>query len=137
MLNVRVETPAGWLEGERGSGVVRWLGVPYARAERFRAPQPAAPWPGVRPAHAFAPQCPQHFGGPPKRAKTQSPDFGEDCLALNIWTPEGGEPGLKPVFVWIHGGAFVAGSNNSYDGAELARLGDMVVVGINYRLGVL
>ena len=137
MLDVRVETRVGWLEGVCSHGVIRWLGVPYARADRFAAPQAVAPWKGVRPARAFSPQCPQLLFGSIARAKFRAPGFGEDCLALNIWAPRSGDSELKPVVVWIHGGAFVVGCSNSYDGAELARLGDMVVVTINYRLGVL
>jgi len=64
------------------------------------------------------------------------PDFGEDCLALNVYAPSDGEPGPKPVFVFIHGGAFLAGSSNPYRGEKLAREGDIVVVTINYRVGV-
>jgi para-nitrobenzyl esterase len=137
MLDLQVETRGGRLEGERVAGARRWRGVRYARARRFEAPQPLEPWPGVRPAKAFAPQCPQHFAGPARSARTQPPGYGEDCLALNIWSPDGGEAGLKPVLVWIHGGAFVVGAGDAYDGRELACLGDMLVVTVNYRLGAL
>lgn len=137
MDKIIAETVAGPVEGVSQGGIPRWLGVPYARAARFAAPEPVARWDGVRAALAMAPQCPQHFGGPPKAARIGPPDYAEDCLSLNVWAPEGGDVAAKPVFVWIHGGAFLAGSSNPYDGAELARQGDMVVVGINYRLGVL
>ncbi|CAN7339571.1 carboxylesterase family protein [Phenylobacterium sp. LjRoot219] len=137
MESLIAKTLAGSVEGVAQGGVRRWLGVPYARAARFAAPEPVARWDGVRPAQAMAPQCPQHFGGSPKTARLAQPDYAEDCLALNVWTPVGGDGAPKPVFVWIHGGAFMAGGSNAYDGAELAQLGDMVVVGINYRLGVL
>jgi para-nitrobenzyl esterase len=122
-------------------GLRRWLGIPYARAARFAAPEPAAPWTGVRAAAAFGKQCPQQFGGRVSRKTLDSADYGEECLHLNVWTPASGAPetkkGLKPVMVWIHGGAFMAGSSNTYDGAQLAREGDIVVVSINYRVGVL
>ena len=68
----------------------------------------------------------------------EGPEYGEDCLMLNIWTPDGGaDAGKKPVMVWIHGGAFMGGSTNPYDASKLAAEGDIVVVSINYRLGVL
>ena len=120
----------------RGS-VRRFLGIPYARADRFAAPQPTEAWSGVRDARSFANQCPQRFIGKVKRKRVSGPGFGEDCLNLNVWMPSGGAAGLKPVFVWIHGGAFITGTGNSYDGATLAEEGDICVVTINYRLGVL
>jgi para-nitrobenzyl esterase len=72
---------------------------------------------------------------PPK--KIDGPEVGEDCLVLNIWAPDKTESEPRPVMVWIHGGAFMAGSGNLYDGAELAVRGDIIVVTINYRLGIL
>lgn len=135
MPDIIVKTPAGALLGHVQDGVRHWLGVPYAQAQRFAAPEPVAPWEGVRSALEMAPQCPQSMG---PQARTEEPDFAEDCLALNIYVPEGGaDVGAKPVFVWIHGGAFLAGGSNGYDGGELACSGDMVVVTINYRVGVL
>lgn len=135
--DLTVETRAGQVLGAAVGGVRRWLGIPYAKAARFAAPEAVEPWDGVRPALAMAPQCPQHYGGSAKQARVAAPDYAEDCLALNVWAPENGDTGLRPVLVWIHGGAFVAGGSNMYDGAELAGLGDMVVVGINYRVGIL
>ncbi|MCA9702011.1 MAG: carboxylesterase family protein, partial [Myxococcales bacterium] len=134
-----VETSAGKVAGTEVDGVRQWLGVPYAHAERFAAPGPAEPWKGVRAAKRFAPQCPQIFGSNPKRAQVGERFTERGCLALNIWAPASDpEPGrLRPVFFWIHGGAFCAGGSNIYRGAELARSGDIIVVGINYRLGVL
>jgi para-nitrobenzyl esterase len=138
MTGVQVETQSGMVEGELAGGVRRWLGIPYAQAGRYEAPQPVAPWSGVRAARSMAPQCPQMYGSNAKRARIDMDGYGEDCLALNIWVPEGGaDVGAKPVMVWIHGGAFIAGSCNPYDGALLAREGDIVVVAINYRIGVL
>jgi para-nitrobenzyl esterase len=137
MSETRAETPSGPVVGVVEAGVKRWLGLPYAQVSRFAAPQPVEPWRSVRPALAMGPMCPQHFSGSARNAKVKTPEFAEDCLSLNIWASEGGEAGLKPVLVWIHGGAFMVGGSGAYDGAELARLGDMVVVGVNYRLGVL
>lgn len=138
MSEVTAQTSAGAVEGSHKAGLRRWLGVPYARADRFAAPAPLEPWQGVRPALRHGRQCPQHMGGKISPEMLDGPEFGEDCLSLNIWTPDGGnEGGGKPVMVWIHGGAFMGGSVNPYDGAALACEGDVVVVAINYRLGVL
>lgn len=137
MADVVVQTGAGLIAGAQEDGFRRWLGIPYATAERFGLPQPVEPWTGERPATVFARQCSQQFGKKVTPAYVDSAEYGEDCLYLNVWTPDGGEAGPKPVIVWIHGGAFVAGSSNMYDGWQLATEGDVVVVTINYRLGVL
>lgn len=137
MTGTVVRTASGAVEGAALPGLRRWLGIPYARAGRFEAPVPVAPWDGVRPALRFGKQCPQMMGGRIKPGQFDNETYGEDCLHLNVWTPEGGEAGLKPVMVWIHGGAFMSGSGGPYDGSALAREGDVVVVTINYRLGVL
>ena len=138
MSHTTVQTAAGPVAGSLHEGVRRWLSVPYATAERFAAPGPVAPWEGVRDATISGPQCPQMFGNSAKRAMLDPARFAEDCLTLDVYVPEGGaDVGAKPVYVWIHGGAFVAGSGNPYDGSWMARLGDVVVVTINYRLGVL
>ena len=127
----------GAVAGVDLAGVRRWLGIPYARAGRFEAPVPTEPWPGVREARRFGKQCPQMMGGKIKPGQFDNARSGEDCLHLNVYAPAGGTPGLKPVMVWIHGGAFMGGSGDPYDGSALAREGDVVVVTINYRLGVL
>lgn len=132
-----VQTAAGAVRGTREQGITRWLGVPYASVRRFEKPHPAEPWDGVREAAAHGRQCPQGMRGTPDPAMLDGPEFGEDCLSLAIWAPEGAATGPKPVMVWIHGGAFMGGSVNPYDGSALAREGDVVVVAINYRLGVL
>lgn len=137
-----VETKSGKVEGERveATGLAAftvWRGIPYARAPRFAAPEPVEPWQGVRPARAFGKQCPQQMGGKANPATLDSETYGEDCLHLNVWAPEGGSPNLKPVMAWIHGGAFMAGGTNPYDASALATEGDVVVVSINYRVGVL
>jgi para-nitrobenzyl esterase len=113
-------------------GVDEFLGIPYAAppvgALRWQPPQPAASWPGVRDATAFAPHCPQ-VASPFGQASTS-----ENCLFLNVFTPAGG--GNHPVMVWIHGGALVTGESDDYSPAGLVADG-VTVVTINYRLGAL
>lgn len=135
-----VQSPAGVLAGVALDGVWAFKGVPYAVSPvgegRWRPPVSAPRWDGVRDASAFGPACVQ----PTPRVQTiYSSDLGrtsEDCLTLNIWGSTGAQK--APVIVWIHGGALVAGSSREtlYDGARLAAEG-VVVVSINYRLGVL
>lgn len=142
----RVATRSGAVEGVRQGTVDAFLGMPYAAAPvgelRWRPPQPLAPWTGVRPASAFGPSAfqavqPQGFGPWTQEYVVQG-EVSEDCLYLNVWTPVGRGTGLLPVLVWIHGGAFCQGSGSVpiYDGHALAAQG-VVVVTINYRLGVL
>ncbi|MCI4591995.1 carboxylesterase family protein [Sphingobium sp. BYY-5] len=133
-----VTTQAGRIVGMCVDGVLRWLGIPYAQADRFAAPVAPQSWAGERDATMPAPQCPQMYGNSAKRARLSPPAFDENCLTLNIYAPESRLEGERlPVYVWIHGGAFVAGSGNPYDGTHLARMGGIIVVTINYRLGVL
>ena len=142
----RVETVAGWIEGERiaapdGSTLLRFLGIPYAAPpvgdRRFRAPAPADPWTGVRAARAFGPAAPQSVGVPSRLPSFSVEPWAEDCLTANVWTP--GTAGARPVLVWIHGGAYLGGGSamGVFDGARLASEGDAVVVSVNYRLGAL
>lgn len=134
-MNLLIDTPFGRVQGGYAKSARHWLGVPYARAERFGLPLDPAPWTGTRNATSFGPECPQLFGS--LRTRKLGRGVSEDCLVLNIWAPHSDDAELKPVMVWIHGGAFMAGSGNMYDGAELAARGNIVVVTINYRLGVL
>jgi para-nitrobenzyl esterase len=136
-----VETAGGTVRGTVRDGVHAYLGIPYAAppfgALRFAAPQPAEPWAGVRDCTVFGATVPKPPYSPPYDVLIpESVVPGEDCLNLNVWTPDPGASGL-PVFVWVHGGAFVngAGSVPTYDGATFARDG-VVCVTINYRLGV-
>jgi para-nitrobenzyl esterase len=135
MSQAIVQTTAGPVRGENLGDLKRWLGVPYAEAERFAALRPPEPWTEPRDTTRPARQSPQQHGRKVRPEMANGPDFGEDCLALNVYAPSGGAPGAKPVMVWIHGGAFLAGSVNPYRGEKLAREGDIVVVTINYRLG--
>ncbi|MFV2172787.1 carboxylesterase/lipase family protein [Actinomadura sp. LOL_016] len=136
-----VRTQYGRVRGITRDGVTAFLGVPYAAPpfgpNRFRAPRPPEPWDGVRDATEYGPTAPKPGYAGPFRTLLPDPEIpGEDCLNLNVWTPEPGATGL-PVMVWIHGGAFVNGSGAvpTYDGRNFARDG-VVCVTINYRLGV-
>lgn len=135
---VRAETLQGTVEGESLGKVLAFRGIPYAAPPvgdwRFRAPQPPAPWTGVRSALDMGPACPQLIDADP--TENNEAVMAEDCLSLNIWTP-GTDTAKRPVLFWIHGGAFVVGAsrNTWYDGSHLSARGDVVVVTINYRLG--
>ena len=134
-----VQLADGAVRGTTVAGVSAFLGIPYAAApfgaNRMRAPQPVARWDGEREATAFGPTVPK--GDYPPQYATLFPEVvipGEECLNLNVWTPDLGAAGL-PVLVWIHGGSFMNGSSSvgEYDGAAFARDG-VVCVSINYRL---
>ena len=138
--SIIADTTAGAVQGVRTGGVVAFLGVPYAAApvgeRRFRAPEPVAPWAGVRDAVTHGPTAPMPGYPPPFDALLPNPVVaGDEYLNLSVWTPDPGAQGL-PVLVWIHGGAFVNGSSagSLWDGSAFARAG-VVTVGINYRLG--
>jgi len=140
-----VDTVNGKLEGKHVAGKVQaFLGIPYAAStageNRWQPPQPVTPWQGVRQATEFGPICaqpePVEFGPWTDEFLAQG-DMSEDCLSLNVWTPQVKAKDL-PVMVWIHGGGMTTGSSDVpiYNGAHLASQ-DVVVVSINYRLGVL
>ena len=137
-----VDAPAGSVRGTSEGAVAVYKGIPYAAPPvgeaRWQPPRPAERWDGVRDATAFGPACYQPTV-PGAANGIYYEDVGamsEDCLSLNVWTPQDAEN--APVFVWIHGGALVSGASSfeMYDGARLAKQG-VVVVSINYRLGVL
>ncbi len=144
MNSSRVTVPEGVIEGLVEGGVRRFLSVPYAAPltdeRRFREPQPVEPWQGVLDATQAGPGAPQKrssFAGIDSAALLgDSTLTGPDYLTLNIWTPEGNLQ-KRPVMVFIHGGAFVAGSKDAaiYDGHNFARDG-VVCVTLNYRLGI-
>jgi para-nitrobenzyl esterase len=137
---VRVES--GELQGVVDDGVASFKGIPFAAPPvgdlRWRPPQPAAPWTGVRQAADFGANCMQgRFGPPPAPGAPPAPVPSEDCLFLNVWRPASATPGAKlPVMVWIHGGGFMGGSGASPNtsGAQFAKQG-VVLVSVNYRLG--
>jgi para-nitrobenzyl esterase len=117
-------------------GVCVYKGIPFAKPPlgdlRFAPPQPADPWADVLKAGKFGNECVQF---PMGLAPASEPVGNEDCLYLNVWQPAAADK--LPVMVWIHGGGFVLGSGSQdlYEGTNLAKLGDVIVVTINYRLG--
>ena len=140
------------MRGSVEDGIEVFLGIPYAAStagvNRFRPPQPRQPWTDELECTAYGATCPQTVlvtqmsdemravrapvGGPP-------PAPGEDCLVLNVWTPDADDGARRPVMVWFHGGGYTTGSGSvrANRGTRLAQRGDVVVVTINNRLGAL
>lgn len=131
------------------SGTFSWKGIPYAKAPagdlRWKPPVDPEPWTTKRPAQSFANACVQSgrlYG--PGRNNRHDATIGaalgttvgaEDCLYLNVWAPSTATATPRPVIVWVHGGSNITGytADPVYDGANLARTGDAVVVSVNYR----
>ena len=139
-MNAVVKTRCGEVRGSVVDGVYTFKGIPYAAspfgANRLRPPQRVAPWSGVRDALTYGPKAPQLPYPPP--FDVLLPELavaGEDCLNLNIWSPDLGSS-RQPVMVWIPGGQFAHGTGamSCYDGSRFARDG-IVCVTINYRVG--
>lgn len=143
VTNAVVATKNGLLRGLVTEETYIFRGVRYAKAKRFHLPEPPQPWEGVQDALAYPPVCPEertgvahdqyyvpHYHGPQD----------EDCQFLNIWTQSVSEDAKRPVMVWIHGGLFDTGSAielYAYDGEELSRFGNVVIVSVSHRLNVL
>jgi para-nitrobenzyl esterase len=138
-----VKTTAGQVRGVVLDGVSGFYGVPYAATTagdgRFMPPTRTEPWPGVREMREVGNRSPQSLQGPIDEVYSldRRQAMGEDCLNLNLWTPEMGQ-GDRPVMVWLHGGGHTSGSGDwlLYDGANLARRQDVVMVSISHRLNV-
>lgn len=149
MNTVQVKVEEGTLRGEIINSCVVYKGIPYAKPPvgdlRFKAPQPAEHWLGVRDATSFGNRCPQQgshseFYNREFHSNLEYPDplQDEDCLYLNVWAPEKkSTTGGYPVAIWIHGGAFDHGygSEMEFDGTAYASR-DVVLVTINYRVGI-
>ncbi len=141
-----VQTESGKVGGYIENGMYIYKGIPYAKAERFMPPVAPDKWEGIRSSRSYGPTCPQG-----KRMGWYSDEHAfafnwddgypdENCLRVNIWTPGINDGKKRPVMVWLHGGGYAAGSGQelpSYDGANLAKKGDVVVVTLNHRLNVL
>jgi para-nitrobenzyl esterase len=155
-VDSKVETASGKLRGRNIAGIHSFLGVRYGHStagpNRFMPPQKPKPWTGIQDAFSYGDSAPQSNPARPPAAASRSeigrliggtdgpqPAESEDCLFLNVWTPGVNDNGKRPVMFWLHGGGFTSGSDSSalYIGANLARRGDVVVVGINHRLGAL
>ncbi|ATD69613.1 MULTISPECIES: carboxylesterase/lipase family protein [Gordonia] len=144
LLDTKVTTVNGVVGGARGRrlrrGTISWRGIPFAAPpvahRRFCAPEPAHDWPGVRDCTKLAKAAIQE-----KRFTAVAPGkfapMAEDCLTLNVFSPDVASSRPRPVMVFIHGGAFILGTAATplYDGAFLARAQDVVVVTIQYRFG--
>lgn len=152
-----VETASGKVRGFLNDGIYTFRGVRYgastAGKNRFLPPKKPEPWTGVHDATNYGYRAPQtnpatRGVAAPETEMTQilagsdgfrvAPPESEDCLFLNIWTPGLGAAKRRPVMVWLHGGGFSMGSSSDllYDGTNLARRGDVVLVGVNHRLNV-
>jgi para-nitrobenzyl esterase len=152
-----VETACGKVRGFINNGIITFRGVRYgaptAGKNRFMPPRKPAPWTGIRDATAYGFSAPQtnpaaRGGSAPESPLAAilaasdgyraAPAESEDCLFLNVWTQGLGASRKRPVMVWLHGGGFSSGSASSllYDGTNLARRGDIVMVGVNHRLNV-
>ncbi|MGP1991222.1 carboxylesterase/lipase family protein [Zobellia laminariae] len=139
-------TDSGKVRGYIEKGIFTYKGIPYATAKRFEAAQKTESWEGIRSSTMFGAVAP--LVTPTTSVQDEAEfvfdhDWGyanEDCLNLNVWTPGNDDGKKRPVMFWIHGGGFTAGSSHelpSYDGANLSKKGDVVVVSINHRLNVL
>lgn len=141
-----VRTTSGQVAGYIENDIYIYKGIPYAKAERFMPPTAPDAWEGIRSSRAYGPTCPQakRMGWySDESAFSFNWDDGfpdEDCLRVNVWTPGVDDGKKRPVMVWLHGGGYAAGSGQelpSYDGTNMAKEHDVVVVTLNHRLNVL
>ncbi len=143
----QVSTESGDVIGYVHKGIYNYKGIPYAKAERFMPPQKPDKWEGVRSSRSYGPVCPIDVSSmilSDEMEFAQQHNFWfmkEDaCQNLNVWSPGINDTKKRPVMVWLHGGGYTAGSScelPSYDGENLSRTGEVVVVSINHRLNVL
>ena len=134
-----VRTSRGPVQGLVDDGVLTFRGIPYAKAPRFMPPMEAAAWSAPLAATQYGPICPQTTQNPFPGVAPQLPQ-SEDCQNLNVWAPARQTGRKRAVMVWLHGGGFSAGSSMealSYEGKNLSKTGDVVVVSVNHRLNAL
>lgn len=140
------EIESGKVAGYVEDGIYIYKGIPYARAERFMPPVAPDKWEGIRSSRAYGPTCPQGkrmgwYNDEQAFAFNWNDGYpDENCLRVNIWTPGLRDGKKRPVMVWLHGGGYAAGSGQelpSYDGTNLAKKGDAVIVTLNHRLNIL
>ena len=127
--NEVVSTTSGRVSGIIQEGTMAWLGIPYAKVERFMPPLPVEKWDGVRACDHWGPQTMQPTNRPMSEA-----EMSEQCCVLNVWTTD--VKGKKPVMLWLHGGGFDSGTSAWDPGMQLAKK-DVVVVSVNHRLNIL
>ncbi len=145
--NVAVtDTESGKVRGFIEDGTYIYKGIPYAKAKRFEAPTKPDAWEGVRSSTMYGPVAPLMTPTTSVQDEIEfvfDHDWGytnEDCLRINVWTPSIDDGKKRPVLFWIHGGGYTSGSSQelpSYDGTNLSKKGDVVVVSINHRLNIL
>ena len=140
-----VETGFGKVRGYIRNGIYTYKGIPYAQSDRFMPPAKPAPWKDVRSSLSYGPVCPtdatttvfDEFEFPFHHDLGYS---NEHCQTVNVWTKGINDVKKRPVMVWLHGGGFAAGSAielPSYDGENLSKKGDVVIVSVNHRLNIL
>lgn len=138
-----VKTKAGALQGYFYDGSFIFKGIHYAEADRFKQPVPVEPWEGVKDATSYGFVCPLMHQDTPNGELMVPHAYwpqNEHCQSLNVWTTSLDSKAKKPVMVWLHGGGYAAGSSIeqlAYDGANMAKYGDVVVVTVNHRLNIL
>ena len=118
--------------------VIRYLGIPFAKAERFEYPVPPDKWTKTLHANRTTKICPQPLQSPQPLSKFKVPLMNEDCLQLAVYVPGNTtDSSALAVMLWIHGGGYIVGDIIDYDGSILATEGNVIVVTAAYRLGVL
>lgn len=138
-----ITTRQGQIRGYQLDGIHIFKGIRYAEAKRFAPPAPPQPWEGVRETASYGFVCPMLTQDNPQGELLVPHRYwpqSEDCLNLNIWTPTTGADARLPVMVWLHGGGFSMGSSieqKVYNGENMARYGQAVVVSVNHRLNIL
>ena len=135
-----VQTAKGKLRGFHYDGIDHFFGIRYAKARRFQMPEPVKPWEGIKDAGSYGMICPVLYEPRPTGEVMTPHRFwpsSEHCQYLNVWTAGCDRNAKRPVLFWIHGGGYAAGSSIEqvcYDGFNLARQDDVVVVSVNHRL---